>query len=118
MFKKLLILIVAAAVYLHFYPNQELNEWFSTTKEEAQQTFAEISDTKAKMAPSKLISALQQEFKKFSKKEVAYVKLIAESRDSLKAFHNEYCVKPKDNPRLRREYQSTVCETINRYRIL
>ncbi|WNC72478.1 hypothetical protein RGQ13_00455 [Thalassotalea psychrophila] len=118
MFKNLIIIIVAAAVYLHFYPNEELNEWYSATIEEAQESFSEIADTKAKVAPSKLISVLHQDFKKFSKGEVAYVKKIAETRDSLKAFHKEYCVEPKDNPRLRRQYQLKVCATIDQYRIL
>ncbi|WOH36561.1 hypothetical protein RI844_14440 [Thalassotalea fonticola] len=118
MFKNLIIIIVAIAVYLHFYPNEEFNEWLSTTKEEAQESFAEIADTKAKVAPSKLISALQQDFKKFSKNEVAYVKKVAQTRDSLKTFHKEYCVEPKDNPRLRRQYQLKVCATIDQYRIL
>ena len=118
MFKNLIIIIVAIAVYLHFYPNEELNEWFSETKQQAQEDFSEIADTKAKVAPSKLISVLQTDFKKFSKNEVAYVKQVAETRDSLKAFHKEYCVEPKDNPRLRRQYQLKVCSTIDQYRIL
>ena len=118
MFKNLIIIIVAAAVYLHFYPNEELNEWYSATKLEAQESFSEIADTKARVAPSKLISVLQQDFKKFSKNEVTYVKKIAETRDSLKAFHKEFCVEPKDNPRLRRQYQLKVCSTIDQYRIL
>ena len=116
--KYLLIVIVAVAVYLHFYPNEQLNEWYETNKENAQESFSEIADTKARVAPSKLISALQSDFKKFSKGEVAYVKEVAETRQSLKTFYKEYCVEIKDNPRLRREYLKKVCATVDQYRIL
>lgn len=116
--KKLLILIVAIAVYLHFYPNEQINEWASTQKNMVTDKFSEISDTKARVAPSKLLSVLHQDMKKFTKTEVAYVNEIVKNRDSLTQFYNDYCVIPKDNRRLRRAYQSKVCEAVDQYRIL
>ena len=118
MLKNLLIIIVAIAVYLHFYPNQALTNWYEATKESATTQFADISDTKARVAPSKLINELRQDFKKFSKNEVAYVKELAQSRDSLRKFHKDYCQTGKDNMRLRRDYQLIVCSKLEQYRIL
>ena len=118
MFKKILIIIVAAAVYLHYYPNEELTNWYNSSKEAAQTKFADISDTKAKVAPSKLISVLQQDFKTFSKNEVAYVKSLAESRDSLREFHKTYCGTNKNNNRLSKSHLQLVCSTLEQYRIL
>ncbi|TRX58010.1 hypothetical protein [Thalassomonas sp. M1454] len=118
MFKKILVIIVAAAVYLHFYPNEELTNWFNSSKEEAQTKFADISDTKAKVAPSKLISVLQRDFKNFTKFEVAYVKELAESRENLREFHKTYCETEQGNERLRREHVKKVCSTLEQYRIL
>lgn len=118
MFKNILIIIVAIAVYLHFYPNEALTNWYNTTKESATTQFADIADTKARVAPSKLINVLQQDFKKFSKHEVAYVKELAQSRESLRAFHKDYCETGKDNRRLRRDYQLIVCAKLEQYRIL
>lgn len=116
--KNLLVIIVAIAVYLHFYPNEQLNEWLSTQKNAVTDKFSEISDTKARVAPSKLLSVLSQDMKKFTKAEVAYVEEIVENRDSLKVFYADYCVTPKDNNRLRRAYQSKVCKAVDQYRIL
>ncbi len=116
--KKLLIIIVAIAVYLHFYPNEELNAWYDKTKQQAKTKFSDIADTKARVSPTKLISGLQQDFKTFSKKEVAYVEQLAESRDNLRAFHKEYCEVTKDNIRLRRDHLILVCNKLEQYRIL
>ena len=118
MFKKILIIIVAAAVYLHYYPNEELTNWYNSSKEEAQTKFADISDTNARVAPSKLISVLQQDFKTFSKNEVTYVKSLAESRESLREFHKSYCLTEKNNDRLSRDHLLKVCSTLEQYRIL
>ena len=106
------------ALYLHFYPNEALTNWYNSAKNSATTQFADISDTKARVAPSKLISELREDFKKFSKHEVAYVKELAQSRDNLRAFHKDYCKTGKDNTRLRRDYQLIVCAKLEQHRIL
>ncbi|QBY04276.1 hypothetical protein E2K93_07685 [Thalassotalea sp. HSM 43] len=118
MFKKILVIIVAAAVYLHFYPNAELTAWYNEQIGSAKQNFSEIADTKARVAPSKILTVLQPEFKKYSKREVAYVESIAASRDDLRLFYDEYCPNLKTNTRLRRAYLQQVCDTVDQYRIL
>ena len=46
--KNLLILIVAAALFLHFYPQPELEDWFSEKKVTAIAIFAKATDTQVR----------------------------------------------------------------------
>ncbi|MDN3652446.1 hypothetical protein QWY77_06675 [Thalassotalea ponticola] len=118
MFKKLLVIIVAAAVYLHFYPNAHLTEWYNQQISKTKETFNSVAQTKAQVAPSKVLQVLQPEFKEYSKREIAYVESITESRDKLGNFYHQYCPNLKTNTQLRREFLKQVCDTVDKYRIL
>ncbi|KGJ95980.1 hypothetical protein [Thalassotalea sp. ND16A] len=115
--KNILIIIVAIAVYLHFYPNEQVNEWYDTYIGQAKQSFSEVAETKVKVAPSKLLNELKRDFDKYTKGEIAYLEKIASSRSSVRAFHQEYCDKNNGNSRLRHEHLKKVCSTIEQYRI-
>lgn len=117
MFKNLLIIIIAAAVYLHFYPNEEFNEWLDVQKENADEFIADTFDTKARMSPQKLLSGMENEIKQFTQNETSYFESIIESRSELKDFYNEYCGTTKRNPNLRDKQVDTVCEKINKYKM-
>ena len=115
--KQILIIIVAIAVYLHFYPNEQLNEWYDTYVGQAKQSLSKVTDTKVKVAPSKLLTVLRKDFKRYTKHEVAYLEEIASSRNSVRSFHQEYCGKSKGNSRLRSQYVKKACRAIEQYRI-
>ncbi|WP_068544480.1 hypothetical protein [Thalassotalea crassostreae] len=117
MLKNIIIIIVAIAVYLHFFPNEQLNEWFEESATKADEKFMDIVDTKARVAPSKIYTSLHKEMKKFSKQEVAYLKEITESREVLKGFYTSSCEEGQENRRLRREHLKMVCDKIDQYRV-
>ncbi|OUS23897.1 hypothetical protein A9Q98_14275 [Thalassotalea sp. 42_200_T64] len=116
--KNILIIIVAIAVYLHYYPNEQVNEWYDTYIGQAKQSLSEVTDTKVKVAPSKLLTVLQRDFEQYTKSEVAYIEAIASSRKSVRSFHQKYCGEFKGNTRLRHEHVKKACRTIDQYRIL
>jgi len=116
--KKLLILIVAIALFLHFYPQPELESWFNEQKDTALTTVSEATDTKVRLNPSKIFRDLETNFAQFSEAEQTFVKEITENRDSVKQFFNEYCDKNKLSPKLHRSNQEVVCKAINQYRSL
>ncbi len=113
--KKLLILIVAGALYLHFYPNEKLNTWLSEQKTMALETFSDATDTKVRLKADKIYQDLQQNFAQFTPKEEAYVAEITASRKSVKEFYNEYCRSQKQTPKLHHENVKRVCQVINKY---
>ncbi len=117
MFKNLLIIVVAAAVYLHFYPNEDVNKWVAEQKENADELFNETFDTKARVSPKKLLSAMQKDMQKFTKAEVAYLETLVESRSDLKEFNKTYCGTTKRNPQMRDIQVDQVCEKISQQRI-
>lgn len=113
--KKLLILIVAGALYFHFYPNEKLNTWLLAQKEVVLGSFSDATDTKIRLKSDKIYEDLQKHFAKFSAKEEQYVAEITASRTSVKEFYYEYCNTNKQTAKLHRENVKKVCEVINRY---
>ncbi|WP_371187590.1 hypothetical protein [Thalassotalea maritima] len=116
--KNLLIIIVAIAVYLHYYPNQELNAWYDKQLNTAQTMFNEVAGTKLRISPKKVITVLSKELQNYSNSELAYVEQITDSRDNLRAFYSDYCPELKPNRKLRRAYVRQVCKAVDDYRIL
>lgn len=116
--KKIFILIVAAAVYLHFYPSSELGVWWKQQLQWLDEQTSEYTDTKVRVRPSKLVTVLTPEFSKYSRMEEAYIRELAESRENIKEFYFEYCNEPNVNRRLNRVLQNRVCEVIEQNRLL
>ncbi len=52
--KNLLILIVAAAVYLHFYPQPEVTKFYNETKQSLLDGFSKFSDTSVRLKADKI----------------------------------------------------------------
>ena len=52
--KNLLILIVAVALFLHFYPQPELDDWFAQQKETILTSFSEATDTQVSLKSDKI----------------------------------------------------------------
>ena len=116
--KKLLILIVAGALYFHFYPNEKLNTWLDEQKTMILGYFSDATDTKVRLKADKIYQDLSRDFAQFTGKEKAYVAEITSSRQSVKSFYNEYCNTKKQTPKLHRENLAKVCQVISQYSAL
>ncbi len=116
--KKLLILIAFAAVYLHFYPNETLNSWFSEQKEAVVTKVAAATDTKIKLKAEKIFTDLKSDFASFSQEEIAELKKITASRESVKRFYQEYCRGGNSNPIFHYLNEEKICRTISHYESL
>ncbi|WP_286234319.1 hypothetical protein [Thalassotalea sediminis] len=116
--KNLLILIVAIALFLHFYPQPELEEWYLEQKDYLLSTFNDATDTKVRLNPNKVYRDLESKLERFNESEHEYVKQITSSRNSVKTFFAEYCTEKKRSPKLHQENQKVVCNTIAKYQSL
>jgi len=116
--KKLLILIVFAAVYLHFYPNEKLNAWFAEQKEGVVTKVAEVTDTTLKLKADKIFSDLKSEFASFSSKEIDELRKITSSRASVKEFYVKYCKGDEASSAFYYLNEDKICRTISRYESL
>ena len=113
--KQLLILIVAAAVYFHFYPNEELNNWLSEQKQTALSIFAEGTDTQVRLSSDRVYKDIARDFDKFTKQEQAYITEVTASRESIISFYEKHCVGKKRTAKLHRDNLAKVCKTMGNY---
>jgi hypothetical protein len=116
--KKLLILIVAIALYLHFYPQPELDRWFNEHKQTMLDTFNEATDTNVKLKADKIYSDLTPQLSEFSQEEIDYLKQITASRKSVASFFAKYCQSKIGSAKLHAANQAKICKTISRYQSL
>ncbi|MGB1263576.1 MAG: hypothetical protein ACPG52_11755 [Cognaticolwellia sp.] len=113
--KQLLILIVAAAVYFHFYPNEELNNWLAEQKETALSIFSETTDTSVRLSTNRVYKDIERSFDKFTTREQKYVAEITATRDSVVKFYDKHCTGKKQSPKLHRDNLKTVCQVMGNY---
>jgi len=113
--KNLLILIVAAALFLHFYPQSEVTKFYNEQKNMLLDGFAKFSDTKVRLKADKIFTDLKPKLEQFSAEEVKYLKEITVSRDNVKSFFEEYCTSQKRSIIFHPKNQVEVCKTISQY---
>jgi len=113
--KHLLILIVAAAVYLHFYPNEEVTNFYNKQKQFLLDGFSEFSDTKVRLKADKIYLDLESELDSFSEKEVERLKEISSSRANVKEFYLTICQTKTRDVDFHFSNEKKVCSTISRY---
>jgi hypothetical protein len=113
--KKLLILIVAGALYFHYYPNEKLNRWIFEQKQVVLSYFSKATDTKVRLKSDKIYQDLSHDFSHFTSQEIAYVAEITSSRAKAKKFNEQYCNSKKQTPKLQRDNLAKVCQTISKY---
>ena len=116
--KNLLILIIAAALFLHFYPQPEVTKFYDDQKSRLLDGFEEFSDTKVRLKADKIYSDLTPKLEKFSSDEIKYLKEITSSRDNVKGFFEEYCKDKKRSVIFRSSNQVEVCKTISQYELM
>lgn len=113
--KKLLILIVFTAVFLHFYPQEKLTLWYEKNKSIFVDIFTQSTDTKIRLKADKIYQDLKPKFKQFKRQEQNYLKDITSSRATLLKFNTEFCKQNKSNPNLHIKNQKLICEGIQKY---
>ena len=116
--KKLLILIVAAALFLHFYPQPDVEEWFTEQKTKVSDTFSEATDTQVRLKADKIYNDLKDQFANFSNEEQVFLQEITVDRQSVKAFFVEFCEGNEQSPNFHRENQEKVCRKIAQFSAL
>jgi hypothetical protein len=116
--KNLLILIVAAAVYLHFYPNEEVTQYYNDSKIillDSISEFTELTDTKVRLKADKIYLDLESKLAGFSEQEVAHLKEITSSRENVKSFYFTICKTEKRDYIFHITNEKKICATISRY---
>ncbi|GHE88468.1 hypothetical protein [Thalassotalea profundi] len=118
--KNLLILIVAAAIFLHFYPQPKLEAWFEEQKAFVLGEFSDATDTKVRLKSDKIYNDLKPNFNQFGPEELEFLKEITSNRKVVIAFHKEYCSTnaPKRTPKFHQANQTLVCKAIGKYQSL
>ena len=113
--KHLLILIVAAALYLHFYPNEKVTQFYNTQKQALLDGFGEYTDTKIRLKSDKIYTDLESELGSFSDKEIERLKVITSERAVVKEFYYSICQTQKRDIVFHINNEKKVCSTISRY---
>ncbi|KGJ95390.1 hypothetical protein [Colwellia psychrerythraea] len=113
--KHLLILIVAASLYLHFYPNEKVTEFYEQQKQSLLDNFGDINDTKARLKADKIYLDLEEDLAGFSEKEIERLKEMTSSRKNVKEFYETICQTETRDIDFHITNQKKVCSTINRY---
>jgi hypothetical protein len=116
--KNLLILIVAIAIFLHFYPQPELENWFKEQKTNALSSFSDATDTKIRLNPQKIYNDLKPNFEQFNAEEQKFVREITSSREAVKVFFKDNCQEKRPVPKLHQKNQLLVCKKISNYQSL
>jgi len=113
--KNLLILIVAAAVFLHFYPQPEVTKFYNETRASLLDGFADFSDTSVRLKADKIYLDLKPKFDSFSEDEIATLKEMTSSRSNVNTFYQAYCKDKKRSTVFHPKNQATICKTISQY---
>ncbi|GLX78224.1 hypothetical protein tinsulaeT_15640 [Thalassotalea insulae] len=117
--KNLLILIVVIALFLHFYPQPEVTDWYEQQKSALLEAFSDATDTKVRLNPAKIYRDLEAKFEQFNEDEQGFIKEITSSREQIKDFFNKYCNSKKNHsPVLHHTNQKVVCDAISPYQSL
>lgn len=113
--KNLLILIVAAAVFLHFYPQPEVTKFYNEGRASLLDGFAEFSDTSVRLKSDKIYIDLKPKFDSFSTDEIATLKELTSSRKNVNSFFQTYCKDKKRSAIFHPSNQLKICTTIRQY---
>lgn len=89
--KKILILIVGIALYLHFYPQPELIQLYEDKKSELLTQLESSTKVTFKVNLADTYRLWEKELSGFSKQELSNLKEVLTSFDSVTNFYDENC---------------------------
>jgi xanthine dehydrogenase molybdopterin-binding subunit B len=113
--KYLLPLIVAVAVYLHFYPNVKVTIFYNETKQSLSSMFSKYSGTRVGLKTEKIYQDLESELGSFSAMEIKRLKVITSSRDVVRVYYQDICQTKARDIILHIANQKKVCTVISHY---
>ena len=116
--KNLLFLLAAAAIYLHFYPNEKVTNFYNEKKLFLVSKFNEVGSTKIHLKSSKIYDDLEGQLANFSDNEVARLRGISSSRNNVEEFYLTYCKTDQRDIVFRLANEKKVCAVINKYQHL
>lgn len=113
--KNLLILIVAAALFLHFYPQPAVTAFYNETKAGLANKLSEFRNTGLQLKVDKIFTDLEPELNSFSTEEVNSLKEITSSSNNTRIFYQDYCINNQRDLVFHTQNQTKVCKAINKY---
>lgn len=113
--KNIIILIVFAAVFLHFYPQPEVTKFYNETRASMQDGFSEFSDTSVRLKADKILIDLKPDLAQFSSEEIDSLEEITTSRKNVSSFYQEFCKNKKRSLVFLPKNQAKICKTISQY---
>ena len=113
--KKILILIVVIALFLHFNPQPEVNEFLEEQKTSFLDTMAEFSGTKVRMKSSTIIEKMDDQLASFSPAEMQKLKEITLTRSSVRSYFNKHCKAGQSDPEFHSQKHQKVCSQISHF---
>lgn len=113
--KKILILIVAIALYLHFYPQPELNAWYEEKKAEFLDELSKSTKVTFKSNLDGVYEELKEEFIGFSEIELKNLKTITSSLDSLTEYYDNNCHGSEQNKLFHPDNADKVCAKVAKF---
>ena len=118
MIKKLLVIIVAVSLFLHFYPQSELTLWLNQQKASLIKGFSAATDTQVRLKSEIIYTELKPQFNQFTSGEQNFLYQITRSRESVITFYKTFCVTQRTTPKLHRDNLALVCKKITNYQRL
>jgi hypothetical protein len=112
--KNLLILIVFAAVFLHFYPQPEVTKFYEEQKAYVLSLFSDATDTRVRLKADKIYTDLEPKFDSFRPSEIKRLKEITSDRTNVKQYYSEFCSNKRDT-KFHVANQELICKTITKY---
>lgn len=113
--KHLLFLIVAAAIYFHFYPNEKVTKIYLETKQVALDSFSVFGETQIRLKADKVYQDLESDLERFSVEEIKHLKEITSSRENVKNFYYSICKTEKRDIFFHINHEKKVCSVIDNY---
>ena len=114
--KNILILIVAAAVFLHFYPQPELEDWYEEQKAMVLEVFGEATSTKVRLNKERVYADITKQFSSFRENERERARDITMTRSDIKDYFFEYCpLTKKRDHKFHSDNQRKVCQIMSQY---
>ncbi len=114
--KNILILIVAFAVFLHFYPQPKLEAFYQEQKEAVLAAFSEATDTGVSLKLERVAEDINAKSSTFRKSEKAHAATITESKASVQLYYETYCKgRGKKDTKLHPNNQAEICRVLANY---
>lgn len=114
--KKILILIVGIAIYLHFYPQEELTQYYEDKKAELMTKLSQSTKVSFTTNLHNIYEELKAEYIGFSSAELAEIKAVTRSVDHLTEFHQKVCLQGQaSNTPFHPDNLDKVCQKITQF---